>query len=96
MSSNLNLTGRLLVALFFINTVGANSADKIPSYGKDIRDNIRLEIDRIYSFRPNKDKWMKTSEFNTMLNNFISELPKNEVIYKVNREGKFFTITFSN
>ena len=83
MSSNLNLTGRLLVALFFINTVGANSADKIPSYGKDIRDNIRLEIDRIYSFRPNKDKWMKTSEFNTMLNNFISELPKNEVIYKV-------------
>ena len=49
-----------MVTLFFINTVGANSADKIPSYGKDIRDNIRLEIDRIYSFRPNKDIWMKT------------------------------------
>ena len=83
MSSNLNLTLRLLVILFFINIVEANNADKISSYSNDIRDSIRFEIDRIYSFRPKKDKWMKTSEFTTIYNNFISDLPKNEVIYKV-------------
>ena len=83
MSSNLNLTVRLLVTLFFINTVDGNNADKISSYDNDIRESIRLEIDRIFSFRPKKDKWMKTSEFTTIYNNFISDLPKNEVIYKV-------------
>tara|TARA_B110000003_G_scaffold128794_1_gene130786 strand:+ start:1184 stop:2080 length:897 start_codon:yes stop_codon:yes gene_type:complete len=61
----------------------ANNADKISSYNIDIRDNIKLEADSIYNSKPYKDKWMKTSEYNTIYNNFISGLPINEIIFKV-------------
>jgi hypothetical protein len=66
-----------------MNVVLANSADKISSYSIDTKDYIRYEVNKISSLIPNKDIWMKTSEYNTIYNNFISDLPKNEFIYKV-------------